>query len=292
MRDSLRGDGVITLDLNNSTYYNNAVNFQDADNVWNNVNANLDQYATDSHYGMEKTYDFYDSVYNRNSIDDNGFELFGFVHYDNNFFNAFWDGQEMTFGDGDPFYGVTPLTTLDITGHEITHGLTEHTCNLDYVGESGGLNESFSDLAGEMVERLGKGANDWLVGAEIGVTLRWFSNPSLDGASASSYGDYYWNNFNDVHEWSGPQNHWFYILSVGDTATNDLGTPYSVAGIGIDDAHAIAFRSQTVYLVPSSQYADARFYAIQSAIDLFGGCTQEVISVYQCMVCSRCRVFL
>lgn len=278
LRDSLRGDGVITMNLNNSTYYNDAVNFQDADNVWNNVNANLDQYATDAHYGMEKTYDFYDSVYNRNSIDDNGFKMFGFVHYDNDFFNAFWDGESVTFGDGYAASGVTPLTTLDIVGHEVTHGLTAYTCNLDYIYESGGLNESFSDLAGEMVERLGKGANDWMVGEEIGYTLRWFSDPTTDGVSAATYGDYYWNNFTDVHYWSGPQNHWFYILSVGDTATNNMGTPYSVEGIGIDDAHAIAFRNQTVYLVPSSEYADARFYAIQSAIDLFGGCTQEVIS--------------
>lgn len=279
LRDSLRGDGVVTMDLNSGTNYNNAVNFQDADNVWNNVNGNLDQYATDAHYGMEKTYDFYDSVYNRNSIDGNGFKLFGFVHYGNNFFNAFWDSQEMTFGDGDPYYGATPLTTLDITGHEVTHGLTEHTSNLDYFGESGGLNESFSDCAGEMVERLGKGGtHDWLIGAEIGYTFRWFSDPSIDGQSAASVGDFYWQNFTDVHYWSGPQNHWFYILSVGDTGTNDLGVSYSVAGIGMDEAHAITFRNQTVYLVPSSEYADARFYAIQSAIDLFGGCTQEVIS--------------
>ncbi|HYV94051.1 MAG TPA: M4 family metallopeptidase [Chitinophagales bacterium] len=274
LRDSLRGNGVITLDMNNSYYNNGAVNFQDADNNWNNINADLDQYATDSHYGMEKTYDLYDSVYNRNSIDDNGFELFGYVHYGNNYFNAFWDGQEMTFGDG---YG-SPLTTLDITGHEITHGLTEFTCNLDYTDEPGGLNESFSDIAGEMVERMGKGVNDWMVGAELGYAFRYFSDPSADGISASSYGDAYWNYFNDPHFWSGPQNHWFYILSVGDTGINSLGVSYSVAGIGMDEAHAITFRSQTVYLFPSAQYADARFYAIQSAIDLYGACTQEVIS--------------
>jgi PKD repeat protein len=104
------------------------------------------------------------------------------------------------------------------------------------------------------------------------------ANPSLDGVSASTYGDNNWNNFNDPHWWSGVQNHWFYILSVGDTATNNQGTPYSVAGIGMDDAHAIAYRNQSVYLVSSSQYDDARFYAIQSAVDLFGGCSPQHIS--------------
>ena len=242
------------------------------------MNPAQDQYATDAHLGLEKTYDLYDSTYGRNSLDGNGIELFGYVHYDNNLVNANWDGFEMNFGDGDLSQGITPLTTLDITGHEMTHGVTQYTCNLNYAGESGGLNESFSDCAGEMVERLGKGVNDWLVGAEIGFTLRYFSNPSLDGASASSYKDANWYLNTDVHFWSGVQNHWFYILSVGDTGTNDLGVPYSVRGIGIADAHAIAYRNQSVYLVPSSQYADARFYSILAAKDLFGGCSQQDIS--------------
>src|SRR6185436_10154831 len=99
--------------LNNNTYPNNAVNFQDTDNDWNNVNGNLDQYATDAHFGMEKTYDFYDSIYNLNSIDGNGTALYGFVHFGNNYFNAFWDASGMYFGDGDGL----PLTTLDNTGH-------------------------------------------------------------------------------------------------------------------------------------------------------------------------------
>jgi Zn-dependent metalloprotease len=278
LRDTTRGNGVITLNMHHSTTdYAGASNFTDADNYWNNASAQQDQYATDAHFGLEKTYDLYKNAYNRNSLDDDGLELYAYVHFDNYFVNAFWDGTSMNFGDGDGG-GITPLTTLDITGHEMTHGITEYTCNLNYSGESGGLNESFSDLAGEMVERLGKGTNDWLIGEEIGIIIRYFSNPSLDGASASTYGDNNWDNNTDVHYWSGPQNHWFYILSVGDTATNNQGTPYSVAGIGMDDAHAIAYRNQSVYLTPSSDYADARFYAILSAKELFGGCSMQDIA--------------
>lgn len=279
LHDTTRGGGVITRNMNHSTTdYIGATEFSDDDNNWNNVNAQLDQYATDGHLGLEKTYDFYKLTYNRNSVDDNGLPLLGYIHYDNSLVNASWDGTEMNFGDGDAGQGITPLTTLDITGHEMTHGVTQFTCNLNYFGESGGLNESFSDCAGEMVERLGKGTNDWFVGAEIGFILRYFANPLLDGASAASYQDANWFVNTDVHYWSGVQNHWFYILAHGDTATNDLGTPYSVAGIGIDDAHAIAYRNQSVYLVPTSQYADARFYAIQAALDLFGACSPQYVS--------------
>ena len=120
------------------TNYAAAVDFTDADNTWNNVNANKDQYATDGHWGTEKTYDYYLTKHNRNSVDNAGFALNSYVHtnlvafgYANNI-NAFWDGTRMTYGDG----GVsgtttyTPLTALDVCGHEITHGVTERTSNL------------------------------------------------------------------------------------------------------------------------------------------------------------------
>ena len=128
--------------MNQGTSYGNAVDFTDGDNFWNNT-SNLDNYATDAHWGAEMTYDYFFSMFNRNSIDGNGFALVSYVHYGNNYSNAFWDGQRMTYGDGNN----NPFTALDITGHEITHGLTNFTANLVYQNESGALNESFSDIS-------------------------------------------------------------------------------------------------------------------------------------------------
>ena len=93
------------------------------------------------------------------------FQLKMRVHYGNNYENAFWDGSAMTFGDGqNTFY---PLVSLDVSAHEVSHGFTEQNSGLIYSGKSGGLNEAFSDMAGEAAEFYMKGSNDWLVGQEI-----------------------------------------------------------------------------------------------------------------------------
>ncbi|MBM3171516.1 MAG: PepSY domain-containing protein, partial [Bacteroidetes bacterium] len=96
LRESGRGNGIQTFDLNNGTNYGSAVDFTDADNIWNNVNASLDQYAGDAHWGAETTYDYFMLIHNRNSIDGNGFTLRSYIHYSNSYNNAFWDGQRMT----------------------------------------------------------------------------------------------------------------------------------------------------------------------------------------------------
>jgi Zn-dependent metalloprotease len=279
LRENTRGDGVNTYDMNTGTSYGAAVDFTDADNNWNNVNAQMDEYATDAHWGAEMTYDYYDIIHGRNSIDDNGFELNSYIHYDVNYANAFWDGQRMTYGDGDGTY--TPLTSVDIAGHEITHGLTTFTADLAYSAESGALNESFSDIFGTCIENYAKPTDwNWTIGEDIGSAFRSMSNPGI-------YGDpdtYFGNNWasltggdnGGVHTNSGVQNFWFYLMVTGGSGTNDNGDAYSLTGLGFNDASAIAFRNLTVYLTPNSDFADARFFAIQSAIDLFGACTPEV----------------
>ncbi len=281
LREAGRGNGVETYNLQNGTNYGAAVDFLDSDNYWNNQNANLDEYATDAHWGAEMTYDYYLTKHNRNSIDNNGFALKSYVHYSNNYVNAFWDGQRMTYGDGNGS-NVTPLTSLDIAGHEITHGLTSFTANLTYSYESGALNESFSDIFGTAIEHYGKPASaNWTMGEDIGITFRSMSNPNAYNDPDTYHGTYWYTGSGDnggVHTNSGVQNYWFYLMSVGDTGTNDNGNYYNITGMGIDTASKIAFRNLTVYLVPSSQYSDARFYAIQSAIDLYGACTQPVIT--------------
>lgn len=281
LRDASRGDGVRTFDMNEGTFYGDAVDFIDDDNDWNNVNPEKDEYATDAHWGAEMTYDYFLSDHDRNSIDNAGFQLNSYVHYSVDFDNAFWDGERMTYGDGNVYF--TPLTGLDVCGHEVTHGLTTFTANLVYADESGALNESFSDIFGTAIEHFGRPEDwDWLIGLDIGLTgpLRSMSNPNSEGDPDTYFGDYWaplgGGDSGGVHTNSGVQNFWYYLLSVGGTGTNDNGDAYDVESIGIESASAIAFRNLTVYLTTSSQFNDARFYSLVAAEDLFGGCSFEV----------------
>lgn len=279
LQETGRGNGVRTFNCNNTTNYTNT-DFTNGSSTWSL--AGVDKYATDAHWGSEMTYDYYLNKHGRNSIDNAGFRLDSYVHYDNNYGNAFWDGQRMTYGDGSS--GNSPFTALDIAGHEITHGLTTFTADLVYQDESGALNESFSDIFGVSVEFVARPGNaNWLMGEDLGFTIRNMSNPNANGDPDTYFG----NNWaalgggdnGGVHTNSGVQNFWFYLLTTGGTGTNDNADNYTVAGLGLDKAGEIAFRNLTVYLTTNSQYVDARFYAIQSTVDLFGACTPEVESV-------------
>lgn len=281
LRDASRGDGVRTFDMNEGTDYGSAIDFIDDDNDWDNANPQLDEYATDAHWGSEMTYDYYFDEHGRNSIDNAGFQLNSYVHYDSGFDNAFWDGSRMTYGDGNVVF--TPLTSIDVAGHEVTHGLTTFTAGLIYSMESGALNESFSDIFGTAIEHFGRPDDwNWLLGEDIGVfgPLRSIENPNAEGDPDTYFGDF-WADLDGgdsggVHTNSGVQNFWYYLLTEGGTGTNDNGDDYEVSGIDFDASSAIAFRNLTVYLTPSSPFADARFFSIESAIDLFGVCTFEV----------------
>jgi len=280
LRETIRGQGIETYNMLKGTSYGAAVDFTDTDNIWNNVNAQKDEIATDAHWGAEKTWDYYWHKYKRNSIDGSGFKLKSYVHYDVNYANAFWDGQRMTYGDGNTSW--QPLVALDIAGHEITHGLTSFTANLDYSYESGALNEAYSDIFGCAIEFYAKPTQaNWLMGENIGTPIRSISNPNLYSQPDTYHGTMWYSGTNDnggVHTNSGVLNFWFYLLSVGGSGSNDNGNSYNVTGIGVDSAAAIAYRTLTSYLVNTSNYADARFYSIMSAIDLYGACSQKVIS--------------
>lgn len=117
------------------------------------------------------TYDFYDKVFGRNSLDDNGMALISSVHLGRRLNNAFWTGEQMAYGDGDGEMFVRFTRSLDVVGHELTHGVVTHTCNLDYYGESGALNEHFADVMGVLVRQWQKKQTakqaDWVIGAEI-----------------------------------------------------------------------------------------------------------------------------
>jgi Zn-dependent metalloprotease len=284
LHETARGNGIETYNMATGTNYNTAVDFTDADNNWNNVNSAQDEIATDAHWGAEKTYDYYKTKFNRNSIDGNGFKLISYVHYDVGYDNAYWDGTEMTYGDGDGST-YTPFTALDICGHEITHGLDEKTANLTYQDESGALNEGYSDIFGTCIEWFSKPTTaNWNLGEDIGTIIRSLSNPNAY-SNPDTYLGTYWdtdpNNQDNggVHTNSAVIGYWFYLASIGGSGTNDNGNAYNVTGISLDSAAAVAFRTLTVYLTPGSNYADARFYSIVSAIDLFGPCTPQAEAV-------------
>jgi bacillolysin len=286
LRETGRGLGIETYNLNTTTNYGNAVDFTNSTTTWNNVNASLDQYATDAHWGAEKTYDFYDSTFARNSVDNAGQKLLSYVHYDLDYTNANWDGTHMNYGDGDASAGYTPLTAIDITAHEMSHGVTQFTSDLVYQDEPGALNEGFSDCMGVAVRQFARNAPvmGWLIGDEIGGNpFRNMANPNQYG-DPDTYGGTNWHapggtDNGGVHQNSGVLNFWFYLLTMGGSGTNDNGEAYNISALGLEKASQILYRSQAIYNGPNSQFADARIHCILSAIDLYGACTNEVIQV-------------
>lgn len=280
--DATRGNGITTYNDNHSTTHGKVTDFTNTTRDWTTHDG-----STDAHYAVEKTYDFYKSVIGRNSYDDQDGAMIAYVHYGTNYFNAFWDGSAMNFGDGS--WGSGPLTSLDICSHEYSHGVTQYTAALLYQGESGGLNESFSDIMGKTVEFKTVAPADfsWKIGKSIGAVLRDMSNPKAYQNPDTYLGKYWINTKNcvpgsqndncGVHTNSGVQNKWFFLISDGGSGTNDIGSTYNVQGIGRDSAMKIAFRNQSVYLNAKSSYLDAAHFSIQSAIDLYGKGSNAVI---------------
>jgi bacillolysin len=280
LRETTRGKGINTMNLRNTTT-GSPTNFTSTSANWNL--AGKDQYALDAHFGAETTYDYFKNVHNRNSIDNAGFAINSYVHYGNNFVNAFWDGSKMTYGDGSG--SILPLTAMDVCGHEITHGLTEKTANLTYVNESGALNEAFSDIFGTVIEFYSNPttyAPNWTIGERMNFTIRNMANPNQYQQPDTYKGTNWTTSSGDnggVHTNSGVLNFWFYLLTVGKSGTNDFGFAYAVQGIGMDKAAKIAFRTLTVYLTASSNYSVARTASIQAATDLYGAASNEVAQV-------------
>ncbi|HYV44398.1 MAG TPA: proprotein convertase P-domain-containing protein, partial [Myxococcaceae bacterium] len=146
--DKSRGNGIETRDAMNRSSGSGSKEIDDANNIWGEATDDpRNAAAVDAQFGAGMTYDFYKDVLGRSSIDGKGEKLLNNVHINQNYVNAFWDGTQMNYGDGDGV-DASVLTTLDVAGHEITHGLTERTAGLIYSGESGGLNEAMSDILG------------------------------------------------------------------------------------------------------------------------------------------------
>jgi Zn-dependent metalloprotease len=285
-----RGNGIQTYNMKKGTNYTSAVNFTDVDNNWTAAefnNTNKDNAALDAHWGAEKTYDYWKNVHARNSYNNAGAKINSYVHYSNAYDNAYWDGTRMTYGDGSGTGGFNALTALDVCGHEIGHAVCSSTSNLTYSNESGAMNEAFSDIWGACIENYAAPTKSiWLIGEDIEMrsghlSLRSMSNPKTEGQPDTYKGTNWYTGTADsggVHTNSGVLNHWFYILSIGKSGTNDIGSTYNVTGITMAKAEKIAFRTESVYLTASSTYAGARTGAIQAAIDLYGAGSAEVIA--------------
>ncbi|MEW1778357.1 M4 family metallopeptidase [Streptomyces sp. NPDC086777] len=271
--------------------------FTDADNTWGTGTASsssTDQTAAvDAAYGAQETWDFYKNTFGRNGIKNNGVAAYSRVHYSSNYVNAFWDDSCfcMTYGDGSS--NTHPLTSLDVAGHEMSHGVTSNTAGLNYSGESGGLNEATSDIFGTGVEFYANNASDpgdYLIGEKLningdGTPLRYMDQPSKDGASAN-----YWSSSVknlDVHYSSGVANHFFYLLSEGSGSKTINGVSYNsptyngstVTGIGRDKALQIWYKALTTYFTSTTNYKSARTGTLSAAAALYGSGSTEYNAV-------------
>lgn len=179
------------------------------------------------------------------------------VHYGDGYENAYWDGKKMTFGDGESM--MYPLVSLGVGGHEISHGFTEQHANLNYYGQSGGINEAFSDMAAMAAEVYSVGKASWQIGAEIMKedsgydALRYMDDPSKDGMSINSADDYYGGL--DVHYSSGVYNHLFYLLA-------------NTEGWSTRKAFDVMVLANMAYWTPYTNFKDGGCGILNAAADL------------------------
>ncbi|MFI7405001.1 M4 family metallopeptidase [Streptomyces sp. NPDC049541] len=283
-----------TYNLNHGTSGTGTL-FSQTSNTWGNgTTSNAATAGADAHYGAAETWDFYKNTFGRSGIKNNGVGAYSRVHYGNSYVNAFWDDNCfcMTYGDGSG--NADPLTSLDVAGHEMTHGVTANTAGLNYSNESGGLNEATSDILGGVgVEFYANNASDkgdYLIGEKIdingdGTPLRYMDKPSKDGGSADSWYSGVGNL--DVHYSSGVANHFFYLLSEGSGAKVINGVSYNsptsdglpVTGIGRDKALAIWYRALTTKWTSNTNYAGARTGTLAAAGELYGTTSAEYKAV-------------
>jgi vibriolysin len=242
--------------------------------------------------GTGRTYDFYKQVLGRDSYDAAGSPLVSSIHMEfqaNNGCtpnNAAWieDAEQMVYGDGDGTTFDILSKGLDVTGHELTHGVTQFTAMLDYLDESGAINEATSDILGESVEYFINGTTDWKLGEDVytpnttGDALRYMYNPPLDDPQYSDPDyvsrDYYPDRYigtkdhGGVHFNSGIANLAFYLLSVGGTHPNNK-TNVVVPAIGIEQARNIWYRALRDFMNPTDGFEDARKATAQAALAIY-----------------------
>ncbi|MFL5353253.1 M4 family metallopeptidase [Archangium sp.] len=317
LRDTTRtyGEGLRTFDVNHASERDSdptLTAYLDDDNTWGDgqdyipdgptLDDNGQTAAVDAHFGLQMTWDYYQRIHGRFGVDDAGTPTYNRVHIDSYYDNAFWSDSCfcMSYGDGsfsvgNVFGGSKSVTSLDVTGHELSHGVMSRTADLIYSGESGGLNESNSDIFGTMTEfwvRNGRGdtigngdKGNWMIGEDLNpfFPFRYMFKPSYDGSSADAWSPDLEKL--DVHFSSGPMNRAYYFLSQGadpldvESDVNSEYLPAGMTGIGNDKAAAIWYRAITAYLYPSANYLAARTASLKAAQDLFGTQSAEYRAV-------------
>lgn len=247
---TMNNANVKSVNLNHGTSGSTAYAYTCPRNTFKSINGAYSP-INDAHYFGGVVFDMYQDYI---GVAPLSFQLQMRVHYSNNYENAFWDGTGMTFGDGaSTFY---PLVSLDVSAHEVSHGFTEQNSGLVYENQPGGINEAFSDMAGEAAEYYMLGSNDFLVGAQIfkgNGALRYMANPPQDGASIDSANDYY--SGLDVHYSSGVYNKAFYVLAT----SSGWDTPKAFKAFA---------RANRLYWSSSSDYNDAACGVETAATDL------------------------
>ncbi|EOD79436.1 Vibriolysin, extracellular zinc protease [Grimontia indica] len=271
---TLETANVKTVNLNHGTSGSTAFSYACADasntNTFKSINGAYSP-LNDAHFFGNLVFDMYQDWLSMSPLT---FQLVMRVHYGSNYENAFWNGSSMTFGDGQSrFY---PLVDVNVSAHEVSHGFTDQNSDLIYAGMSGGINEAFSDIAGEAAEFYWKGSVDWQVGRAIyksSGALRYFITPSDDGRSIDHANQYY--DGMDVHYSSGVFNRAFYLLATKPDW--DVKKAFS--------AFAIANK---LYWTPDSTFDEGGCGVARAADDLGYNTTDVVdafsqVGVYACL---------
>ena len=246
---TLDSPNVFTVNMNHGTTATAAHSFTCPRNTVKAINGAFSP-MNDAHFFGNVVFNMYQSYLGIRPISQ---KLKMRVHYNSNYENAFWDGTQMTFGDGaTTFY---PLVSLDVAAHEVSHGFTEQNSGLVYSNMSGGMNEAFSDMSGEAAEYFARGTNDFLVGSEIfkaNGALRYMANPSQDGRSINNASQY--TAGMDPHYSSGPYNLAFYKLA-------------TTAGWNTKMAFQVMAHANDVYWTANSTFNEGACGAEKSALD-------------------------
>ena len=224
----------------------------------------------DAHFFAYVTDDYFINTHNFNWTDHFPQGMVSSAHVKRNYNNAFWNGSQMAYGDGDGVNFRELSGDLDVVGHELAHGVTEATSNLIYQNESGALNEAFSDIMGSSIE-FSHGTGNWTIGENIDIKgdgFRNMANPNADG-DPSHYKDRYTGTSDNggVHINSGIANHWYYLLvNGGQNAKVARASGTDVSGVGVAAAEQIAFHGFT-NLNATADFCDARAATVTFAAD-------------------------
>jgi len=312
MIDGTRGTGGTfgAMAITNANHTTSAGSvYTNSTNVWGDgkqyisggstTNANGQTAAVNALWGLMNTYDMLKNVMGWQSLDGNNTATYIAAHVNTAYDNAYYSDTCRCMYIGDGGTSFNSLGSIDVIGHEMGHGVTAATSNLTYKGESGGLNESASDINGEAVEAYARNggtgivlpvpsANDWMMGKEIsknGQPLRWMWKPSKDGSSPDAWSTSIKRL--DVHYSSGPNNRMFYFLAMGSSSVSTseyyskylTQAPKAMTGIGIDKAYRIWFKANTTKFTSSTNYADARNKVLAAAQELYGVNSSEAKAV-------------